>query len=165
LAQARQKAAAARDLLARGIDPIADQEAAVGPMEEATAKTSADPGGYADATFLPDILEGLKCCIDSNGGDIKTIPRLGTRNLGRDQKGVLDTLRPCGRKIHHRKTIRERLERLFNHAEQNHAFEGRTRRSTTFQRGAYPPQVDGERFTRATPSEIAASSHITAPAG
>lgn len=136
LAQAREKAKAARDLLAKGVDPIEDERA----REEATRQRAAEItraaseqamtfGRYADQHFLPFALIGF-----SNPAHIqqwqasfavhaKSLRDMPLASITRED--VLAVLQP----IWTAKTVtatrtRQRIERLFAHAIQNGHYRG-----------------------------------------
>lgn len=130
LAQARKKAAAARELVSQGIDPI---DAAEREAEAARAKAAAKAaevmtfGRYADEVFLPTVLPNFSneahiqqwgATFRKHAASLRDLPLVSIT-----REHVLDVLRP----IWTTKSVtasrsRERLERLFSHATQNGAY-------------------------------------------
>ena len=130
LAQARKKAAAARELVSQGIDPI---DAAEREAEAARTKVAAKAaeamtfGRYADEVFLPTVLPNFtneahiqqwEATFRRHAASLRDLPLVSIT-----REHVLDVLRP----IWTTKSVtasrsRERLERLFSHATQNGAF-------------------------------------------
>lgn len=130
LAQARKKAAAARELVSQGIDPI---DAAESEAEAARAKAAAKAaevmtfGRYADEVFLPTVLPNFtneahiqqwEATFRKHAASLRDLPLVSIT-----REHVLDVLRP----IWTTKSVtasrsRERLERLFSHATQNGAY-------------------------------------------
>ncbi|MCT4683972.1 MAG: integrase arm-type DNA-binding domain-containing protein [Roseicyclus sp.] len=130
LAQARKKAAAARELVSQGIDPI---DAAEREAEAARAKAAAKAaevmtfGRYADEVFLPTVLPNFtneahiqqwEATFRKHAASLRDLPLVSIT-----REHVLDVLRP----IWTTKSVtasrsRERLERLFSHATQNGAY-------------------------------------------
>lgn len=136
LAQARQKAANARDLLARGVDPIADAARAAEAIRQRGAELAAKAtetvltfGTYATETFLPSILPEF-----SNPAHIQQwratftthAAALHDRPLAEITRAdVLAVLQPIWReKIVTASRSRQRIERLFSHAIQNNLYRG-----------------------------------------
>lgn len=131
LAQARQKAAGARDLLAKSIDPIEADRRAAEEVRQRGAELAAKAtetvlsfGHYATETFLPSILPGF-----SNPAHIQQwratfavhAAALSDRPLAEITRAdVLAVLQPIWReKIVTASRSRQRIERLFAHAIQN----------------------------------------------
>lgn len=130
LAQARKKAAAARDMVAAGLDPIEEaQQAAEAAKAEAQAAQAEEMtfGRYADEIFLPTVLPNFsnaahiqqwEATFRKHAASLRALP---LAKVTRDD--VLAVLRP----IWTTKSVtatrsRERLERLFSHATQNGYF-------------------------------------------
>ena len=130
LAQARKKAAAARDIVAQGLDPIEEaKRAAEEAKAEAQAAQAAEMtfGRYADEIFLPTVLPNFtnaahiqqwEATFRKHAASLRELP---LAKVTRDD--VLAVLRP----IWTTKSVtatrsRERLERLFSHATQNGYF-------------------------------------------
>ncbi len=134
LARAREKAAAARDVVSRGLDPIAEAERTAeetrkqAEAEARTAKENAMTfGRYADEVFLPSVLPRF-----SNPAHIQqwkatfalhAAPLRDKSLASITREDVLGILRP----IWTTKSVtasrsRERIERLFAHAAQNGMF-------------------------------------------
>jgi integrase len=131
LADARAAATEARSLVNRGADPIAERDAKrVAAVEWAAAKADApNLGQYADTIFLPDMLKGFanKAHRQQWVATFRThfAPLRSKKLSDLTKKDVLDTLKPLwAAKYITASRSRERLERLFDHAAQNHAFEG-----------------------------------------
>lgn len=131
LAQARKKASAAREVVAKGLDPISEAEkTAQAEQQAAKAKANAMTfGHYADEIFLPSVLPNFtnKAHIQQWEATFRThaatLRELPLADITRTD--VLDVLRP----IWTTKNVtasrsRERLERLFSHATQNGHYEG-----------------------------------------
>lgn len=132
LAQARQKAAAARELIGQGIDPI---EAAARDAAAARAKLDAEAmevmtfGRYAEEIFLPTVLprfsnaahiQQWRATFQTHAASLRDIP---LADITREH--ILGVLKP----IWTTKSVtasrsRERIERLFGHAIQNGACSG-----------------------------------------
>jgi integrase len=131
LALARRKAALSRELVALGTDPIHQQEldTAAGPAA-ATAKANAwTLGRYADEVFLPALLCGFRnpAHIQQWQATFRThFAALRDKPLSDvTKRDVLDVLKPLWAATYVTASrSRERLERLFSHAAQNHAFDG-----------------------------------------
>lgn len=136
LAQARQKAAAARDLLAKGIDPIEEAGRAAEAIRQRGAELAAKAtetvltfGHYATETFLPSVLPGF-----SNPAHVQQwratfavhAAALNDRPLAEITRAdVLAVLQPIWReKIVTASRSRQRIERLFSHAIQNNHYKG-----------------------------------------
>lgn len=132
LAQARQKAAAARELISQGVDPI---EAAAQEAEAIRAKKAAEAievvtfGQYAEEVFLPTVLprfsnaahiQQWQATFRKHAACLRDMPLSDVR-----REHVLAVLTP----IWTTKSVtasrsRERIERLFSHAIQNGAYVG-----------------------------------------
>lgn len=153
LAAAREKAAAARDLLAKGIDPIEDdrrQEEATRQRAEAIARAASEPamtfGCYADYHFLPFALPGFtnpahiqqwRASFATHSKALRDKP-LATIT----REDVLSILRPIWtEKTETASWISQRIERLFARAIQNGHF-----------RGDNPGTTLPSRMTRSQPS-------------
>lgn len=136
LAAARDKAAAARDLLARNIDPIEAERRAEEETRQKAAALASDAsaqamtfGRYADEHFLPFALPGFsnaahvqqwKATFKTHAAAMRKKPLASIT-----REDVLAVLRP----IWTTKTVtatrsRERIERLFSHAIQNGHYRG-----------------------------------------
>lgn len=129
LAQAREKAADARSLTAKGLDPIEEEERRATEALENAAQAEMTFGRYADETFLPEILprfhnhahiQQWQATFAKHAAMIRDKP---LHSITRED--ILAVLRP----IWTTKSVtasrsRERLERLFSHAIQNGAFKG-----------------------------------------
>ena len=130
LAQARKKAAAARDMIAEGLDPIEEaKRAAQAAKVDAQAANSEEMtfGRYADEVFLPTVLPNFsnkahiqqwEATFRKHAASLRDLPLVSIT-----REHVLDVLRP----IWTTKSVtasrsRERLERLFSHATQNGAY-------------------------------------------
>lgn len=131
LKAARDAATEARALVNRGADPISEREAKrVAAVEGATTKAEAPTlGQYADDVFLPDMLKNFANAAHRAQwtATFKThfAPLRSKKLADISKKDVLDTLKPLwAAKYVTASRSRERLERLFDHASQNHAFEG-----------------------------------------
>ncbi|MBF9048005.1 integrase arm-type DNA-binding domain-containing protein [Rhodobacterales bacterium LSUCC0031] len=132
LAQARQKAAAARELIGQGIDPI---EAAARDAAAARAKLDAEAaevttfGRYAEEIFLPTVLPNFsnaahiqqwRATFQTHASSISDIP---LTDITREH--ILGVLKPIWvAKSVTASRSRERIERLFSHAIQNGFFSG-----------------------------------------
>lgn len=136
LATARQKAAAARDLVVRGIDPIeADRRAETETRQrgEEMARTASERamtfGRYADEVFLPFALPGFsnsahiqqwQATFATHAANLRDKPLAGIT-----REDVLAVLRPIWTvKNETASRSRQRIERLFAHAIQNGHFRG-----------------------------------------
>jgi integrase len=136
LAAAREKAAAARGLLAKGIDPIEDdrrREDETRQRAEAIARAASEQamtfGRYADLHFLPFALTGFtnpahiqqwQASFATHAKALRDMPLATITRLD-----VLRVLQP----IWTAKTVtasrtRQRIERLFAHAIQNGHYKG-----------------------------------------
>lgn len=131
LADARAAATEARALVFRGVDPISERDAKkVAAVEAATTKSEAPTlGEYADDVFLPDMLKGFANAAHRAQwvATFRThfAPLRSKKLADVTKKDVLDVLKPLwAEKYVTASRSRERLERLFNHAGQNHAFDG-----------------------------------------
>lgn len=135
-AAARAGASAARDLVARGIDPIeaerrADEEARQRGEEiaRATAQQAMTFGRYADERFLPYVLPGYsnkahiqqwQATFNTHAASLRPKP---LADITRED--VLAVLKPIWTTKHvTAKRSRERIERLFSHAIQNGHYKG-----------------------------------------
>lgn len=131
LSDARDAATEARALVIRNIDPIADREAkrAAAVMEAQNKSDAPTLGEYADQTFLPDMLKTFANAAHRQQW-IATFrvhfASLRNKKLADvTKKDVLDVLKPLwSEKFVTAARSRERLERLFDHAAQNYAFDG-----------------------------------------
>jgi integrase len=136
LAQARAKAAAARDLLARGIDPLEDAARAAEAIRQRGAELAAEAtetvltfGRYATETFLPSVLPEFSnpahiqqwrstFAVHAQGLHDKPLAEI-------TRADVLAVLQPIWReKIVTASRSRQRIERLFSHAIQNGRYRG-----------------------------------------
>jgi len=155
LAAARDKAAAARALLAKGIDPIEDELRAAEiirqrgeELAQQTTNQAMTFGHYADEYFLPFVLPGF-----SNPAHIQQwqatfathASALRNKSLATiTREDVLAILRP----IWTAKTVtasrsRQRIERLFAHAIQNGYYRGDNPASwRQFDATLPPPRVE-----------------------
>lgn len=131
LADARAAATEARALVNRGADPISARDARKAAAVEGAAAKAAAPtlGEYADKVFLPAMLEGFANAAHRQQwtATFRThFAPLRSKKLAEvTKKDVLDVLKPLwSEKFVTAARSRERLERLFNHAAQNHAFDG-----------------------------------------
>jgi len=121
LAQARQKAAAARDLIAQDVDPIADAERRAEAARREAEAQHISFGQYADEQFLP-----WKTRNYSNAKHIYQWERTfkhhaaalrGKRLADVTRLDVLKVLQPIWDEQHETaKRVRGRLEALFDHA-------------------------------------------------
>lgn len=132
LAAARRKAADARDLAAKGIDPIGEAERKAETAREAARAAKAEVmtlGRYADEIFLPTVLPNFSnkvhirqwvSTFDKDAAALRDRPLASVT-----REDVLEVLRPIWTsKSVTASRVRERLERLFSHATQNGAFSG-----------------------------------------
>ena len=136
LAAARAGANTARDLVARGIDPIeaerrADEETRQRGAELARTATEQAMtfGRYADERFLPYVLPGYsnkahiqqwKATFNTHAASLRPKP---LADITRED--VLVVLKPMWNTKHvTAKRSRERIERLFSHAIQNGHYKG-----------------------------------------
>jgi integrase len=131
LSDARDAATIARAMVIAGKDPIAEQSAKKAEtVEGATAKAAAPTlGEYADKDFLPDLLKGF----DNSAHRQQWVAtftthfaKLRPKKLADvSKKDVLDVIKPLwAEKYETASRSLGRLERLFDHAAQNFAFEG-----------------------------------------
>lgn len=169
LAQARDRAAAARDLLAKGIDPIEDDRR----KEEETRQRAADInraaseqamtfGRYADLHFLPFALPGftnpahIQQWQASFATHAKALRHMPLASITRED--VLRVLQP----IWTAKTVtasrtRQRIERLFAHAIQNGHYRGDNPASwRQFDATLPPPRVEPRHHPAVPYDQIAA---------
>lgn len=132
LAQARQKAAAARELIGQGIDPI---EAAARDAAAARAKLDAEAaevmtfGRYAEEIFLPTVLprfsnaahiQQWRATFQTHAASLRDMPLTSIT-----RENILAVLKPIWTtKCVTASRSRERMERLFSHAIQNGFFSG-----------------------------------------
>ena len=136
LAAAREKASAARDLLAKGIDPIEAERCAAEAVrqrgEELVRKATEQAmtfGRYADEHFLPFALPGFsnpahvqqwKATFAVHAADLRS-KALSEIN----RADVLAVLQPIWTvKVVTASRSRQRIERLFSHAIQNGHYKG-----------------------------------------
>ncbi len=169
LAQARDRAAAARDLLAKGIDPIEDDRR----KEEATRQRAAEIsraaseqamtfGRYADHHFLPFALTGFtnpahiqqwQASFATHAKELRDMPLASIT-----REDVLRVLQP----IWTAKTVtasrtRQRIERLFAHAIQNGQYRGDNPASwRQFDATLPPPRVEPRHHPAVPHDQIAA---------
>jgi integrase len=136
LATARAKAAACRDLISRGIDPIEHQRRADEAVQQRgrdmaaqAARQAMTFGRYADDHFLPFVLPGFsnpahvqqwQASFRVHAAALKDRPLAGIT-----REDILAVLRPIWTaKPETASRTRQRLERLFAHAVQNSHFSG-----------------------------------------
>lgn len=156
LAVAREKARAARDCVARGLDPIKETEAAAKAAQEALEAEKAKAvtfGQYADDVFLPTALarvdndksrQRLERTFRNYAATLRD-KRLS--DITRDE--VLEVLRPIWARIPVSAAYaREYLERLFKHAIQNGHY-----------RGSNPASWDNFNATLAAPQKRPTKHH------
>lgn len=131
LSSARDAATDARAMVIRGIDPIADREVTrTDAVQEAAAKYEAPTlGEYADRVFLPGMLKNFANAAHRQQwvATFRThfAALQGKQLADVTKKDVLTVLKPLwDTKYVTASRSRERLERLFDHAAQNFAFEG-----------------------------------------
>lgn len=136
LAAAREKAAAARDLLARGIDPIAADRKAeeetrqrAAEIARAASEQAMTFGRYADQHFLPFALPGftnpahIQQWQASFATHAKLLRDMPLASITRED--VLRVLEPIWAEKHETASrTRQRIERLFAHAIQNGRYRG-----------------------------------------
>jgi integrase len=131
LAAARVAATAARGAVDRGLDPVDERDAKRNAaVNDAAAKAEAPTlGEYADTVFLPDMLKGFANAAHRQQW-IATFrihfgPLRDKKLADVTKRDILGVLKPLwDAKQVTASRSRERLERLFDHAAQNHAFEG-----------------------------------------
>ena len=169
LATAREKAAAARDLLAKGSDPIEDDrraEEATRQRADAIARAASEQamtfGRYADHHFLPFALTGftnpahIQQWKASFATQAKALRDMPLASITRED--VLRVLQP----IWTEKTVtasrtRQRIERLFAHAIQNGHFRGDNPASwRQFDATLPPPRVEPRHHPAVPHDQIAA---------
>jgi integrase len=131
LSAARAGATTARALVNSGTDPIEDRDAkrdaaVQGANERAEAATL---GEYAERAFLPDMLKNFANAAHRQqwrATFATHFASLRDKKLADvTKKDVLGILKPLwAEKYVTAARSRERLERLFDHAAQNHAFDG-----------------------------------------
>jgi integrase len=131
LTKARAAGIAARGLVNQGQDPIDVRDGArLAAVEAATSKSTAlTLGEYVDREFLPQVLKGFvnaahrqqwQATFNTHFASLR-----GKKLADITKRDVLAVLKPLWAEKHITASrSRERLERLFYHAEQNHAFEG-----------------------------------------
>lgn len=136
LAVAREKAAAARDLVARGIDPIEAERRAQeetrqrgAELARALAEDAMTFGRYADDHFLPFVLPGFsnpahiqqwRATFATHAAALRSKPLAGIT-----REDVLAVLRPIwATHVVTASRSRQRIERLFAHAIQNGHYQG-----------------------------------------
>jgi len=163
LAAARDRAAAARDLLARGIDPIEeDRRAANEARQRAEDETRAASeramtfGRYADEHFLPNVLPGFsnpahiqqwQATFRTHAATLREKPLAG---IGRED--ILSVLKPIWTaKPVTASRSRQRIERLFAHAIQNGHFRGDNPASWRQFDATLPPPRQAPRHHPAVP--------------
>jgi integrase len=131
LSDARDAATIARAMVIAGKDPIAEQAAKKAENVEGSAAKAAalTLGEYADKDFLPDLLKGF----DNSAHRQQWVAtftthfaKLRPKKLADvTKKDVLDVIKPLwAEKYETASRSLGRLERLFDHAAQNFAFEG-----------------------------------------
>lgn len=169
LAAAREKAAAARDLLAKGIDPIEDErrkEEETRQRAEAIARAASEQamtfGRYADHHFLPFALPGFtnpahiqqwQASFATHARALRDMPLASIT-----REDVLRVLQP----IWTAKTVtasrtRQRIERLFAHAIQNGHYRGDNPASwRQFDATLPPPRVEPRHHPAVPHDQIAA---------
>lgn len=169
LAAAREKAVAARDLLAKGIDPIEDErrrEEETRQRAEAIARAASEQamnfGRYADHHFLPFALPGftnpahIQQWQASFATHAKALRDMPLATITRED--VLRVLQP----IWNAKTVtasrtRQRIERLFAHAIQNGHYRGDNPASwQQFDATLPPPRVEPRHHPAVPHDQIAA---------
>lgn len=169
LAAAREKAAAARDLLAKGIDPIEEErrrEEETRQRAEAIARAASEQaltfGRYADLHFLPFALTGftnpahIQQWQASFATHAKVLREMPLASITRED--VLRVLQP----IWTAKTVtasrtRQRIERLFAHAIQNGYYRGDNPASwRQFDATLPPPRVEPRHHPAVPHHQIAA---------
>ncbi|MGO4909026.1 tyrosine-type recombinase/integrase [Pseudorhodobacter sp. W20_MBD10_FR17] len=136
LAAARAKAAAARDQIAKKLDPIEEERRAdeetqhrAAQLTEAANAKAMTFGRYADEHFLPFALPGFtnKAHIQQWQATFKThAKRMRNKPLSEiTREDVLAVLKPIwADKVVTASRSRERIERLFSHAIQNGHYKG-----------------------------------------
>jgi integrase len=131
LSEARDAATEARAMVIKGTDPIADRDAKRIDAVEGAATKSAAPtlGEYADHVFLPDMIKGFSNAAHRQQWvatfRLHFAPLRGKKLADVTKKNVLDVLKPLwAEKYVTAARSRERLERLFDHAQQNFAYSG-----------------------------------------
>lgn len=169
LAAAREKAAAARDLLAKGIDPIEDDRRRAEETRQRAAEISRAAseqamtfGRYADDHFLPFALTGftnpahIQQWQASFATHAKALRDMPLATITRED--VLRVLQP----IWTVKTVtasrtRQRIERLFAHAIQNGHYRGDNPASwRQFDATLPPPRVEPRHHPAVPHDQIAA---------
>lgn len=131
LSDARSAATEARAFVIRGVDPIAEREAKkAAAVEGAAAKSEAATlGEYADRVFLPAMLKNLDNSAHRQQWTatfrVHFAPLRDKKLADVTKKDILTTLKPLwAEKFVTAARSRGRLQRLFDHAAQNYAFEG-----------------------------------------
>lgn len=169
LAQARDRAAAARNLLAKGIDPIEDErrrEEETRQRAEAIARAASEQamtfGRYADHHFLPFALTGFtnpahiqqwQASFATHAKELRDMPLAAIT-----REDILRVLQP----IWTAKTVtasrtRQRIERLFAHAIQNGHYRGDNPASwRQFDATLPPPRVEPRHHPAVPHDQIAA---------
>ncbi|MFC3086346.1 tyrosine-type recombinase/integrase [Tabrizicola soli] len=169
LAAAREKATAARDLLAKGIDPIEDdrrrdeetrQRAA--SIARAASEQAMTFGRYADRHFLPYALTGftnpahIQQWQASFATHAKALRDMPLASITRED--VLRVLQPIWtEKMETASRTRQRIERLFAHAIQNGHYRGDNPASwRQFDATLPPPRVEPRHHPAVPHDQIAA---------
>jgi integrase len=131
LTKARAAGIAARGLVNQGQDPIDVRDGArLAAVEAATSKSTAlTLGEYADREFLPQVLKGFVNAAHRQQWqatfNTHFAPLRDKKLADVSKRDVLAVLKPLWTdKYVTASRSRERLERLFSHAAQNHAFDG-----------------------------------------
>ena len=131
LSDARAAATEARSLVIRGLDPIAERDAKKAAAVEGVAAKSeaATLGEYADRVFLPAMLKNFGNAAHRQQWAatfrLHFSPLRNKKLAEVTKKDILAALKPLwAEKFVTAARSRERLERLFDHATQNFAFEG-----------------------------------------
>lgn len=131
LTAARASATEARSVVNRGLDPIDARDAERQAAVEAAAQRAAAStlGDYADRVFLPEVLKGFANAAHRQQwqATFRThFASLRDKKLADvTKRDVLQVLKPLwAEKYVTASRSRERLERLYSHAAQNHAFDG-----------------------------------------
>lgn len=169
LAKARDRASAARDLLAKGVDPIEDdrrRDEETRQRAETIARAASEKamtfGHYADHHFLPFALTGFsnpahiqqwKASFATHAKALRDLPLAAIT-----REDVLRVLQP----IWTEKTVtasrtRQRIERLFAHAIQNAHYRGDNPASwRQFDATLPPPRVEPRHHPAVPHDQIAA---------
>lgn len=169
LAAAREKAAAARDLLAKGVDPIEDDRRRgeeTRQRAEAIALAASEQamtfGRYADQHFLPFVLPGftnpahIQQWQASFATHAKALRDMPLASITRTD--ILAVLQPIwSEKIETASRTRQRIERLFAHAIQNGHYRGDNPASWRQFDATLPPPAKNPKHHPAVPyTQIAA---------